>query len=245
MSKGGKTTTTTGLDPASQGYVDRMRGAGQTAYNQISGAGPLFLGADPRTIEEQMAPFMNPYQSQVVGGIRGEFDHLRAGAGVDAAQAATRAGAFGGSRHGVAEAVRKSALDRAQTGQIAGLLSSGYDNALSRGLGYSEYQRALRERQAQEPIFRNQQALQTMNMGLGPTGQVNTEKTSSDPWGQLLGLGLTAGSFFMGGPAAAAAVGGATGTFGGNATTGFTDPSQAMGWGRGASYGNGWGGYGG
>ena len=222
MSKGGetRTTQTSALDPASQGYVNRMRGAGQRGYDAVSGAGPLFLGADPRTIEEQMAPFMNPYQSQVIGGVRNEFDYLRGQARRNTTDAAIQSGAYGGSRHGVAEGTRLGALDRAQGSQIAGLLSSGFSDALGQGLQYSEYQRSLRERQAQDPIFRNQAALGLLNMGMGPTGmnQTNVEKQSSDPWGQLLGLGLTAGGFFLGGPPGAAA---------------------------GASVANGWGGYGG
>lgn len=205
--KGGKTTTqTTRLDPASQAYVGNLRQTARGAADSIAGAGPLFIGADPRTIEQQMAPFMNPYMSQVVDATRGEFDNLRGQARMAGNDAAIRAGAFGGSRHGVAEGVRMGELDRAQASQISGLLSQGFRDALTQGLQYSEYQRALQERQAQEPLFRAHQQMALLNMGMGPTGQVSTlREPGGSVLGQLAGAGLAGASLFMGNPAPAAA----------------------------------------
>jgi hypothetical protein len=174
------------------------------------------LGPDGRSIEDQIAPFMNPYMDSVIGGVRSEFDHLRAGARSSVSDAATRAGAFGGSRHGVAEAARLGELDRAQTGQVGGLLASGWQDALSQGLQYSEYQRALQERQAQEPLFRSLQELNLMNLGMGPTGTTSTTTMPGPSFGgQLLGAGLTAFagplSGLLGGGAAAPALFNASG----------------------------------
>jgi hypothetical protein len=207
MAKGGQTTTQqTGLDPESQSYVNQMRQQALQGAQGLQGGGPLFLGADPRSIQEQMQPFMNPYMNQVIGGVQGEFDNLRGQARLATNDAATRAGAFGGSRHGVAEGVRMGELDRAQTSQIGGLLSQGYQNALGQGLQHSEYQRALQERQMQEPLFRAQQQMQMLNMGMGPTGSTSTtEQPGPSFWGQLLGAGLTGAGLFMGGPAGGAA----------------------------------------
>lgn len=133
---------------------------------------------------------MDPYLDEVIGGVRGEFDHLRAGASRDAAQAATRAGAFGSSRHGVLEGTRLGELDRAQASQVGGLLSSGFRDALGRGLEYSEYQRALRERKAQEPLFRQQQRLNFLTQGMGPTGSVTESVQPGNLVGDIAGLGL-------------------------------------------------------
>lgn len=209
MSKGGEKTTTTALDPASQGYVNSMRQRGHAAYNAVNGAGSLFLGADPRSIEEQIAPFMNPYTSQVIGAVGNEYDRLRGQVRPGVTSAAIQAGAYGGTRHGLAEGTRLAELDRNQMNQTAGLLQSGYNDALGRGLQYSEYQRMLKERQMQEPIFRHQNALNLMNLGLGPTGTETTEKQKSDMWGQLLGLGLTGLSIWN--PFAGAAAGAVAG----------------------------------
>lgn len=194
MAKGGtKTTTQTqALDPKSQAYVDNLRRAALGGADALNAAGPFYLGPDPRTPAEQAKAFMDPYLSSVVDATRGEFDYLRGQAGREATDAAIQSGAYGGSRHGVAEGVRKAALDRAQTSQIANLFQSGYQSALQQGLQYSEYQRALRERQAQEPLMRQQALLQLLNLGMGPTGGTSTatEKTPGSLGGTLGGLGL-------------------------------------------------------
>ena len=214
MSKGGQTTTTQtqALDPRSQGYVDQMRRAGQRGYEAISGAGSLFAGADPRSIEEQIAPFLNPYTSQVVGALGNEYDRLRGQVRPNVTSAAIQAGAYGGSRHGIAEGTRLAELDRNQMNQTASLFHQNYNQAVDRGLQYSEYQRALRERQMQDPIFRHQAATGLLNMGLGPTGGTTTDRTKqdSDMWGQILGLGLTGLSIWN--PLAGAAAGAVSGS---------------------------------
>jgi len=211
MGKGGsRTVQTTAPDAASQGYIDRMRRAATGAAGVATGGGPYFTGPQTQSIQDQVSPFMNPYISNVVDATRGEFDFLRNQASVDANQQATQAGAFGGSRHGVAEGTRLGALDRAQTSQIADLLSGGYNNALSMGTDYAERQRQLREQQMQEPLWRQNQALQFYNMGMGPVGQ-----SVSQPKGSALGSaagGAMAGSAF--GPWGTA-IGGGLGLLGG------------------------------
>ena len=200
MGKGNTSTTTTGPDPASQAAIDRMRQQAQQGAGVATGTpGDFFLGADPRSVQEIIQPFMNPFQSQVIDATRGEFDFLRGGATRAANQAATRAGAFGGARHGVAEGTRLGALDRAQTSQIAGLLSQNFQQAVQQGIPFAERQRALEQQPAQEPLFRQQQALNFMNLGLGPTGTQTTTETSGDLFGDLIGGGLAVGGLLSGG----------------------------------------------
>jgi hypothetical protein len=76
-----------------------------------------------------MQQYMNPYQQQVIDAAMGDMNRQRQmmlqGVG-DQAQAA---GAFGGSRHGVAEAeTNRGAMD-AMSRTIAGLRQQGYDQA--------------------------------------------------------------------------------------------------------------------
>ena len=230
MAKGGQTTTqTTGLDPRSQQFVDQQRAQAQGAAGVATGApGNFFLGPDQRSIQDQISPFLDPFIQNVIGGVRGEFDVLRDQASNRVSDQAIQAGAFGGSRQGVAEGVRLGELDRAQTSQIGGLLSSGFRNALSTGLQQSELNRQLRERQAQEPLFRQQQAQQFFQGGLGPTGQVQTQtQPGGSTLGTIAGLGLSALPFFF--PPAAPFVGaaGAGGLLGGGSAANdpaFTDP---------------------
>jgi len=222
MGKDKRQTQTTTLDPRSERFIQGQRQAAQEAGRVATDTpGQFFLGPDSRSIAEQIAPFMDPYLDQVIGGVRGEFDNLRAGASRDAAQAATRAGAFRSSRHGALEGARLGELDRAQASQVGGLLSSGFQNALSQGLNYSEYQRALRERQAQEPLFRQRQRLGFLTGGLGPTGSTTTQTQHGNLVGDIAGAGLIGAGFLAGGPAGAAAASGLGGDGGGNPLTGF------------------------
>lgn len=214
-----KVTTSTALDPGSQKYVDAMRLQAQRGANTImggpGGAGPYmpstgaganwgmptngmggswFTGPQTQSIGDQAAAFFNPYQQQVIGGLRGEFDHLRGMAEMGANQQATLGGAFGGSRHGVMAGTRLGELDRAEASQIGGLLHSGYQNALSQGTAYAEQQRQLQQQQMMEPIWRAQMAQGMYQGGMGPTGSTST---STQPGGGLLGaiggIGMVAG----------------------------------------------------
>jgi len=212
------TQTTTALDPASQRFVEESRGqAASAAQFALDAPGQFFLGPDPRSVQDIIQPFQDPFQQQVIDATRQEFDILRdravGGAG-GTNQQAILAGAQGGSRQGVAEGVRLGELDRAQTSQIAGLLSQNFQQAVSNAIPFSERQRALAQQQAQEPLFRQQQAQQFRNLGLGQTGQTTTTETPRDPGGffrKLLGAGLTIGGslLFPAGAPAFAAAGGA------------------------------------
>lgn len=206
--------TEVGLDAGSQGYVNQQRQQAQAASDMARNQdGSFFTGPLQQTPAEMAAKFMNPYQDQVIGGIRGEFDHLRNLAARGTNQDATRSGAYGGSRHALTEGARLGELDRAQTSQIGQFLNQGYDTAMGRGTQFAEHQRQLQQQQMQEPLFRQQQAQQFMNMGLGPTGQVQTQY---QPGGSALGsaAGGAMTGFAAGGPVGAA-IGGGLGLLGG------------------------------
>lgn len=204
-------TTSTTLDAGSQSFVDKQRELAEQAANTAR-TGDFFTGELSQTPGEMAQAFMNPYQDQVIGGIRGEFDHLRGQAATQNAQQATAAGAFGGSRQAVTEGSRLGALDRAQGQQVGQFLNQGYQNALSQGTQFAEHQRQLREQQMRAPLFGNQQAMNMMNLGMGPIGQTNTQ---TQPGGSRLGGALSGGlsGFAAGGPIGALA-GGLFGAFG-------------------------------
>ena len=196
MSKGGnKTTTTQGLDPGSQRYVDQMRRYAQGAVGDING--PLVTGPQTQTIAQQAAPFFNPYQENVLGALDQHYDALRHGAVQGADQTATQANAFGGSRHGVLAGIRSAELDRAQMSDTANLLHSGYQNAVSQGTAYAEHQRQLQEQQLREPLMRAQAGLGLFGAGMGPTGMTSTVEQPSTMWKDIAGLGLTAAGFLF------------------------------------------------
>lgn len=159
ISKGGQRqsqTGTTNIDDQTQQRLKQMWDAAQSAgaagpsplvggatdYNsglmKAGATGAAALGGDASATQQ----LMNPYQQQVI-------DAMRAQAGVTNQQgmntisdAATRAGAFGGSRQGVATGTMLAQNSRDLNSNIGGLLSTGFDNAMTRaansaGLGFN------------------------------------------------------------------------------------------------------------
>lgn len=161
---------------------------------------------------EVIQSFANPHVDEMVNATRGEFDHLRAGAGNATNQAATMAGAFGGSRHGVAQGVRMGELDRAQGSTIAGIKQNAYLDAANRAMEAFNINTGLDREARMEPLMRAQAAMGLMNLGMGPTGM-----TSS-----------SSGSTGMTGTNALSGFNNMTGTnslFGSNNSTGFNNSS--------------------
>lgn len=91
------------------------------------------------TSAAQIAAQMNPFTQQVI-------DRLDASAGAGRRQAlnevadrAGAAGAFGGSRHGVAEGVALGEFDRNRADQTAGLVHEGFREAADRALDENRF----------------------------------------------------------------------------------------------------------
>lgn len=200
MGKKKTTTTNTGLDPQSQQYVNQMRmqaqQAAQTAQGGPAGGGSWFMGPQSMSINDQITPFFNPYQQHVLGAVGRQYDHLRDQSLMNTSADATKAGAYGGSGAAVLAGTRMGELDRAQGQTMADLTYSGYNNALQQGTQYAEMQRQLAEQQRMEPLWRQQQGQQFMNLGMGPVGQ-KTTATESGNWASTAG-GLLSGAAGLG-----------------------------------------------
>ena len=167
----------TGLDAGSQAYVDQMR---QHALGGIGSIGAGNFAPSMDQINQLTGQMQNPYQEQVLGGLGQQFDKLRGQAGVATNQDATAAGAFGGSRHGVAQGQRMGELDQAQMQQAGQLMSQNFQGAQQNAMG-------LAQLQGMAPIqaLMAQQGL--MQGGLGPTGQVQSGVQSGTQAGQQFG----------------------------------------------------------
>ncbi len=74
-------------------------------------------------------PYMNPYQQQVIDASNAELQKQAAMAQNTLDAQASAAGAFGGSRHGVAQAETAGQYADAQAAMIADLYSQGYTQA--------------------------------------------------------------------------------------------------------------------
>jgi len=116
------------------GYAPQMPQGGQSVYNQSAGA---YSGALQGTQNAMAGPnigqFANPFIGQVFNQSLQGLDRGRQMAMNDIGAQATRAGAFGGSRHGVAEAETNRAFADATGNLSANLASQGFNTALQAG----------------------------------------------------------------------------------------------------------------
>lgn len=119
--------------PGAIGDAQGMYGAGTQAGRTALGA----LSGDPNAARQ----FMNPYQQQVIDQMNQQFGVQNQMTTNAVNDAATRAGAFGGSRQGVAQGVALADNARTQGMQMAGLLNQGFEGAMGRagqvaGMGF-------------------------------------------------------------------------------------------------------------
>lgn len=103
--------------PATTGQPDVYQ-TSANLYNQAA-AGP------------NINQFMNPYTSMVTGQAMQDLNRQRQMAINDTGAAATRAGAFGGSRHGVAEALTNTGYAQQGANMFGNLQQQGFNTALS------------------------------------------------------------------------------------------------------------------
>ena len=122
-----------------QGQADLETGAASAA----EGLGSL-LG--PKGYQQ----FMSPYQQEVIDTTMSEFDRQASIQQQGLRDQSIRSGAYGGGREGVQQAEYQRGSDMARSGQLAGLLQQGYQNAqqtagqqLAAQQGLGQYQSQL------------------------------------------------------------------------------------------------------
>jgi hypothetical protein len=166
-------------------------------YANYAKGGQLGFGAltgDPNAQQQFMSPYlsqMNPF-----------FAQQRAQAVNAANDQSTLGGAFGGDRSGIAAAVAGNQADQNQ----AGFNYQAFQDAMQRAMYASQLGFGATGAQAFLPQQYRAGQLGILGAGMGPYGQTQTTKTQSDPFSQLLGLGMM---FLPGGPAAGLLGGGA------------------------------------
>lgn len=194
-------------------------GAAQ-AYQGLGGLASLG-GAAMAGDQGAFSQFMNPYQQNVVDAVGSQYDTLRGQAHLDANDAATRAGAFGGSRHAVMEGERLGQLDQGQAQTTAGILQSGFNDAQQRALqaanfgmgalgqqfGAGDYFRNIQQQYLtdQQGRFNEGRDWELRNLGVlqsgmsgTPYGQSQSQPLNSNPLAGIAGGAMT--GFAMGGP---------------------------------------------
>ena len=123
-------------------YAPYLEKAGQAATAATGLTGPM--------TSAQLEQYMSPYQTDVISAALGEFD-IQAQKGLTGiGTQAVGAGAYGGGRHGIAEAEYQSQSDRNRAALQAGLLQQGYQQAaglrqqdLANQLGIGQFQSTL------------------------------------------------------------------------------------------------------
>ena len=102
-----------------------------SVYNQSAGAYNAALGG---TAAAAMGPnisqFENPYTSMVTNNAMGDLERQRQMAINNTGAAASQAGAFGGSRHGIAEAATNEGFARQGANMFGNLRQQGFNTAL-------------------------------------------------------------------------------------------------------------------
>ena len=129
------------------------------------------FGYDPATAQAQTAEggigtYMNPYTQQVIDTSMADLERQRQMQQNQLGAQATQAGAFGGSRQGVAQALTNEAFAR-QGGQLAaGLRQQGYQTAL--GAAQADVNRQMQAALANQAAYN---AAQQFGQNLGLTAQ--------------------------------------------------------------------------
>ena len=145
----------------SQGYKAAQFagvGAGPAAQFAGVGAGPAAQFAGAQANMAGIGNYMNPYTSQVIDASLADLEQARQAAGQQIGQQATAAKAFGGSRHGVSEALSNARFGEQAGKTIAQLRAQGFDTAANL---------------MQQDVGRQQQAGLANQAALNQMGQFN------------------------------------------------------------------------
>ena len=151
-----------------QPHLTQAGAYGTQAGTTMGGVSPYITGAagltgpGAGTGAGSIAEYMSPYQQQVIDATLGEFD-IQAQKGLTSiGTQAVGAGAYGGGRHGVAEAEYQTQSDRNRAALYAGLQQQGFGQA----------------QQARQQDLLNQMGISQAQLGLGQyqTGLAGTQQ---------------------------------------------------------------------
>lgn len=157
-------TGTTTIDPRSAAFQDLIRSGAVNAAGEISAD---MFAPGTQDILELTAALQNPFAQEQISALEDQAQRQQGLSRVATQQAATAAGAFGGSRHGIAEGVRAAEIDRALAAETADILSSTQQRALQAAL-------PLASQQASAPLQALLAQQGVLQGALGPTGTTTT-----------------------------------------------------------------------
>lgn len=231
--KGGSqtATTTTTPDPMAADWMRKVfgaaegvgQGAGTSAARNFYGGmlpganlGFGALSGDAAATQQ----LMNPFMGQVMDRMKSEFGNLNAMTTKGMDDAATKAGAFGGSRHGIATGTALARNAETAQNQMAATLHGGFNDAMGRagqlvnfGMGGAQGMAGL------DPNTMRFQAMQAAGQGMPWGGTTSmTQPVNRNRGAGVLGgaaTGAQIGSMIPGlGTGIGAGIGGLLGLFG-------------------------------
>ena len=154
---------------AQPNVFNQSAGAYGGALNLANMAGNLGFGAG------SLQGYMNPYTQQVIGAAQGDLNRSRQMALNDVGQAATAAGAFGGSRHGLVEAETNRGFADASSDMAAQMRNQAFLNA-----------QQAQQMRAQNMLGASGQLGNLANLGFGFGQQTNAMQAQSGAQQQAL-----------------------------------------------------------
>lgn len=171
------------IDPLRDEFEQQRGAASREARQRATQAG-AFGGSRSRIAEELGQADLRRAEASTIGNIRQQAEEqaLQSALGFETGRAG-RAGEIGAQQFGqfLPGLQFGAGFDLQRAGTLAGL---------------SEQERALRERMAQEGLFRRQQGLGFLRQGIGPFGQIQTQSAGSNPLGSAAGGAIAGGSQF-------------------------------------------------
>ena len=166
-------------------FTQAQQGITQAGMGAAQGMGftPMAVTAPSQRTMQQ---YMNPYESQVVQQSLGDLERQRQMQQRQTGAQATAAGAFGGSRHGVAEAETNRAFAEQMAQTASGLRQSGYQSAQEMA-----QQAALANQQAQlsgaqQRLSAGSQLANISNIGFGMGQQIQSDMMTQGAQQQAL-----------------------------------------------------------
>lgn len=130
--KGGVAGAPVGGAPTG-GTYQPLAPQGNFNVNQAAAGGlqQAMQGTQAAMAGPNVGAFMNPYTSMVTGTALNDLERQRQMTANTTGAQATQAGAFGGSRHGVADALTNEAFARQGSQMFGNLQQQGYNTALN------------------------------------------------------------------------------------------------------------------
>lgn len=179
MSLSGSKNKTSSSGTMNQTQTNYLGQAGINAINQGLDriGGYEFQGVTP----DMISRFQDPYQQDVIDATLADINRQQQLALQQGGDAATAAGAFGGSRHGVADALTREGYDRNATGAVANLRSQGHQSALSAAQNEAAQQNAWQ--MALEQLYGNYAGLLSQHGSSSNTTGTQSSKGSSSGFG--------------------------------------------------------------